>query len=69
MILASWFTILFIGFGLFARFDATVLATMLVCALSMAAAVFLILELEQPFWGLIRMSNAPLREALLQLGL
>ena len=39
-----------------------------VCALSMAAAVFLILELEQPFWGLIRMSNAPLREALLQLG-
>lgn len=49
VILAAWFTILFGGFGLFARFDGTVLATVLVCALSLAAAVFLILELDQPF--------------------
>ena len=68
LILASWFTILFIGFGLFARFDGTVLATVLVCALSLAAAGFLILELEQPFWGWVRLSSTPLRQALLQLG-
>jgi hypothetical protein len=68
VVLASWFTILFIGFGLFARFDGTVLATVLVCALSLAAAAFLILELERPFWGWVRISSAPLREALLQLG-
>jgi len=67
VILAAWFTILFSGFGLFARLDGTVIATLLVCALSLAAAVFLILELEQPFWGLIRISSVPLREALLQL--
>ena len=45
-----------------------VLATVLVCALSMAAAVFLILELDQPFDGLIRLSSEPLRGALRQLG-
>jgi len=68
VILAAWFTILFSGFGLFARFDGTVLATVLVCALSLAAAVFLILELEQPFEGLVRISTTPLRDALVQLG-
>jgi hypothetical protein len=68
VVLAAWFTILFSGFGLFARLDGTVLATVLVCALSLAAAVFLILELEQPFEGLIRISTTPLRDALLQLG-
>ena len=68
VILAFWFTILFSGFGLFARFDGTVLATILVCALSMAAAVFLILELDQPFEGLVRLSTEPLRAALQQLG-
>ena len=68
VILAAWFTILFSGFGLFARFDGTVLATVLVCALSLAAAVFLILELEQPFEGLVKIPTTPLRDALLQLG-
>ncbi|MET0488359.1 MAG: hypothetical protein ABW216_21835 [Candidatus Rokuibacteriota bacterium] len=68
VILASWFTILFSGFGLFAPFDGTVLATLVVCALSLAAAVFLILELDLPFEGLVRISGEPLRGALMQLG-
>jgi hypothetical protein len=68
VILASWFTILFIGFGLFARFDPTVLATVLVCAFSLAAAGILILEMDQPFEGFVRISSDPLRSALAQLG-
>jgi hypothetical protein len=68
VILASWFTILFSGFGLFARFDGTVLATLVVCAFSLAAAVFLILTLDLPFEGVVRISSDPLRGALLQLG-
>ena len=68
VILAFWFTILFSGFGLFARFDGTVLATLLFCALSLAAAVFLILELDLPLEGLVRISSDPLRSTLLQLG-
>jgi hypothetical protein len=67
VILASWFTILFSGFGLFAPFDGTVLATLVVCALSLAAAVFLILELDLPFEGLVRIPGEPLRGALMQL--
>ena len=44
------------------------LATLVVCALSLAAAVFLILELDLPFEGLVRISGEPLRGALLQFG-
>jgi hypothetical protein len=39
-----------------------------VCALSFSSAIFLILELDQPFEGLIQTSSAPLREALQRLG-
>lgn len=56
------------GFGLFARFDGTAVATLTVCALSLAAAVFLILELDQPFEGFVRISSDPRRAALQQLG-
>ena len=39
-----------------------------VCSLSFSSAIFLILELDQPFKGLIQISSAPLREALGRLG-
>jgi hypothetical protein len=68
VILASWFTILFSGFGLFARFDGTVFATLLLCAFSLAAAIFLIMTLDLPFEGAVKISSDPLRDALLQLG-
>ena len=66
--LILWVAVIFISFGLFAPRNATVIATLCVCALSVAGAIFLILELDQPFEGLIRISSAPLRSALAQLG-
>jgi hypothetical protein len=39
-----------------------------VAAVSVAAAVFLIFELDGPFDGLIRVSSNPLRFALANLG-
>ena len=39
-----------------------------VCALSVSSAVFLILDLGNPFDGIIRISDEPLRVALEQLG-
>jgi hypothetical protein len=45
-----------------------VVVTLVVCALSVAGAIFLILELDQPFEGLIKISDAPLRAALAGLG-
>ena len=64
VILVCWLTVLFISFGLFAPRNATVLSVLLVCACSMSAAVFLILEMNRPLEGIIKVSNAPLRNAL-----
>lgn len=68
VLLVFWITIIFFSFGLFAPSNATVIATLFVCALSVAGAIFLILELDQPFNGLIQISSAPLRDALADLG-
>jgi hypothetical protein len=68
VVLVFWLCIIFASFGLYAPGNLTVVATLGVCALSVAAAIFLILELALPFVGVIRVSSAPLRSALAQLG-
>ncbi len=68
VVLVFWLTILFASFSLFAPPNATVVITLLVCALSVSGAIFLILELDRPFDGLIQIPSAPLRSALAQLG-
>jgi hypothetical protein len=68
VVLVSWLTILFAGYGLLAPRNWTVLTVLLVCTLSVAGAVFLILELTTPFAGIMRISSGPLRDALALLG-
>ena len=68
VVLTFWLSILFGTFGLFAPRNATVIATLFVCALSVSGAVFLILELVSPFSGLLQISDAPLRNAITHLG-
>jgi hypothetical protein len=63
-----WLCIIFASFGLFAPRNATVIAVLCVCALSVSGAIFLILELDRSFEGLLKVSGAPLRAALAQLG-
>lgn len=63
-ILLFWLTITFTSFGLYAPRNATVISVLLVCALSVAAAVFLVLEMDGPFDGLITVSPDPLKYAL-----
>ncbi len=63
VILLFWLSITFASFGLFAPRNATVVATLLVCALSVASAVFLMLEMDTPFNGMMRVSADPLRFA------
>jgi len=67
-VIVFWFTIIFISFGLLAPRNATVVATLFVCALSVSGAVFLILEMYAPFSGFIRVSSDPLQTALAHLG-
>ena len=68
VILVLWLTALFISFGLYAPTNGTVVTSFLVSALSVSCAVLLILELYSPYKGLIKVSSAPLRAALMQLG-
>jgi hypothetical protein len=67
-VVICWLTVTFTSFGLYAPRNATVIVGLFVAAMSVAAAVFLILELDGPFDGLIRISSAPLQYALTQLG-
>ena len=68
VVLVFWLSIIFASFGLFAPGNATVIAAFFVCALSVSGAIFLILELDQSFEGLLQVSSAPLRAAFAQLG-
>jgi hypothetical protein len=68
VVLVSWLTILFFGFGLFARFNATVAGAFFVGSLSVAGAISLILQMNQPYAGWLQVSSAPLRAALAQMG-
>ena len=54
--------------GLMAPRNATVVVVLIVCALSFSAALFLILELDRPFDGVMRVSSTPFRDALSQAG-
>jgi Protein of unknown function (DUF4239) len=67
IILVFWLSAIFVSFTLFARANLVVMAALFVCALSFACAIFLILELDSPFTGLMRISSGPLRSALLPL--
>ena len=51
------FTIIFMSFGLFAPPNVTVIASLFVSALSVSAAIFLIMEMYTPFSGLMEVSN------------
>ena len=68
VIVVFWLAILFFSFGLFGPANSTAVASLMVAALSVSGAIFLVLELDQPFSGLIRISSQPMLNALSQLG-
>ena len=63
-ILVFWLVIIFLSFSLFSDLNATALAFLGVFGLSASCAIYLILELNEPFNGLMRISDVPLRNAL-----
>ena len=58
-------TFIFTTFGLFSPRNATVITILFICALSAAGSLFLIMELDTPYSGVIKISSAPLRKALI----
>jgi hypothetical protein len=63
-ILVFWLVIIFASFSLSAGLNVTVTAFLALFALSASCAIFLILELSQPFAGLMMISSTPLRNSL-----
>ncbi len=68
VVVVFWLTIIFGSFGLFAPRNATVVAVLFLCSLSVAGSIFLILEMDRPFEGVMKLSSAPLQYALSHLG-
>lgn len=68
VVLVFWLVVLFVGFGFLARSNGTVLVALFVGSLSVAGAIFLVLDMNQPFSGLMHISNAPIRMALDAIG-
>jgi len=68
VVLVLWLAIIFAGFGLVSAKNATVVTTFFLCALSVSGSIFLIEELNSPLAGLMKISTAPLQNALSHLG-
>ena len=68
VVMVDCLTLILASFALFAPPNTTVFFTLLICALAVSSAIFLILELDRPYSGIIQISSAPVRGALAQLG-
>lgn len=68
VVLLFWLTMLHISFGLLAPRNTTVITVLLISALSVSGAMFLILEMNRPLDGMIKVSSAPLHKALKHVG-
>jgi hypothetical protein len=64
VVLVVWLATIAFCTGLYAPRNGTVVTVGLLCALSVSGAVFLIAEMYDPFSGIMRISDAPLRTAL-----
>ena len=68
IIVIFWLAIIFVSLGLFAPPNFTVIIAVMLATLAVSGAIFLILELDLPFDGMIQISSAPMRNALQHLG-
>ena len=68
IVLVFWLVILFAGFGLYARRNATATTALFLGAMTVAGAIFLILEMNRPYSGVMEISSAPIGDALPGIG-
>ena len=63
-VLVFWLAILFGAFGLSARPNALVVTVVGLCALSITVAMFVILDMDEPYGGLFGVPSTSMRHAL-----
>jgi hypothetical protein len=68
IVLLFWLSMLHVSFGLFAPRNPTVITVLFVSALSVSAAIFVVLDMSHPLQGVIKVSTEPTRKALELLG-
>ena len=68
VLITFWLTLLFASFALFAPRNLTVGVSLVLCALAVSGAIEMILELEQPFTGMMRISPLLMRTMVQALG-
>lgn len=64
VVLVSWLAAIFLAFGLLAPRNPTTLVAMVIGAMSVATAVFIIEELDRPLTGVLRLSPEPLKKVV-----
>jgi uncharacterized membrane protein YoaK (UPF0700 family) len=66
-VLVIWLAAIFLSFGLFAAPNSTTVVALVLCALAVSAAIFIMLEMYTPFSGVLRISPTPILEAVKQM--
>jgi len=64
LILMFWLAVVFASYSLFVEPSRVVIAALLIFALSISSALFLVADLSQPFVGLMQIPKEQLRHAL-----
>jgi hypothetical protein len=67
-VLLFWVSMLYVSYGLLAPGNLTVTVVQFLGALSVSGAIFLIMEMNRPVDGIIKISSAPMLKALQFLG-
>lgn len=67
-VVVAWAACIFMGFGLMHTKTLDALSAMAVGTFAVGTAVYLLIDLSHPYWGLIRVSPEPLREVLALMG-
>jgi hypothetical protein len=68
VVVISWLVVIFLSFSLLSPSNFTANLALVISAVSVAGAVFLILELDRPFSGMLRISSEPMLSALREAG-
>jgi hypothetical protein len=68
VVMTSWVVLIFIGLGVFSVGNRSVRVALSLPALVFAGSIFLILELDTPYSGVICVSGLPLKNAAAQIG-
>ena len=68
IVVIGWFVLIYSCFSVISPPNGTVTIALMISALTVSGAIFLILELDQPFSGLMQISSEPILNAVSQTG-